>query len=232
MRPTPDALMLFAAGFGTRMGALTERCPKPLLNIAGRALIDYALDLADDAVVSRIVINVRYRGDQIEHHLANRTSIAFSRETDTLLETGGGLKQARTLLGSDPIFTLNSDAVWSGPNPLMLLRSAWDPALMDALLLLVPRDRATGHTGTGDFVRADDGRLTRGPGLVYSGAQIITTATLNDISDRVFSLNRVWDIMAVRERLFGAVYSGHWCDVGQPDSIALAERLIGGPADA
>jgi N-acetyl-alpha-D-muramate 1-phosphate uridylyltransferase len=224
--------MLFAAGFGTRMGALTEGCPKPLLRIAGRALIDHALDLALGADVSRIVVNVHYRGDQIERHLADRTGIAFSRETDTLLETGGGLKQARTLLGSDPVFTLNSDAVWSGGNPLMLLRSAWDPTLMDALLLLVPRDRATGHTGAGDFIRAGDGRLTRGPGLVYSGTQIITTAAVDDIPDRVFSLNRVWDIMAARGRLSGAIYSGSWCDVGRPASITLAERLIGGPADA
>ncbi len=232
MRTTPDALMLFAAGFGTRMGALTELCPKPLIRIAGTALIDHALDLAVDAHVSRIVVNLHYRADQIERHLAHHSKITFSHETDTLLETGGGLKQARPMLGGGPVFTLNSDAVWRGANPLAILGPAWDAARMDALLLMVPHERAMGHTGAGDFVLADDGRLTRGPGLVYSGTQIIRTDILDDIPDRVFSLNRVWDGMAARGRLFGVVYEGIWCDVGQPASIALAEQLIGGPADA
>jgi N-acetyl-alpha-D-muramate 1-phosphate uridylyltransferase len=227
----PDALMLFAAGFGTRMGALTAACPKPLLKVAGRALIDHALDVADTEHIPRIVVNLHYLGDQIESHLANRADVVFSHETETLLETGGGLKKARALLGADPVFTLNSDAVWSGANPLEVLRSAWDPARMDAVLLLLPRDRAIGHTGPGDFAMLGDGRLGRGHDLVYSGTQIIFTRTLDAIPDRIFSLNRVWDIIAANGRLFGAVYPGHWCDVGQPASIALAERLLGGARD-
>ncbi|MGB3314393.1 MAG: NTP transferase domain-containing protein, partial [Albidovulum sp.] len=145
MRPVPDALMLFAAGLGTRMGGLTADRPKPLIEVAGRALIDHALALVGGAQIGRVVVNLHYLPDQIRAHLANRQEITFSDETDTVLETGGGLKQALPSLGPDPVFTLNTDAVWTGANGLTELRTAWNPAEMDGLLLLVPKATATGH---------------------------------------------------------------------------------------
>lgn len=224
MRNAPRSLMLFAAGFGTRMGALTADRPKPLIPVAGKALIDHALDQAQG--VERIVVNLHYLPQMIRDHLSGRADVAFSAETETILETGGGLKQALPLLGDGPVFALNTDAVWTGPAALAELAAAWDPVRMDALLLLVPRDRATGHTGKGDFVMDGDGRLTRGPGLVYTGAQILRTEGLAEISDRVFSLNRLWDRMAARGRLFGIVHQGGWCDVGRPEAITLAEDML------
>lgn len=226
MRHAPRSLMLFAAGLGTRMGALTAARPKPMIPVAGRPLIDHALDQA--AGVERIVVNLHYLPDQIRSHLSGREDIAFSAETETILETGGGLRQALPLLQSDPVFTLNSDAVWTGPLAMQTLTAAWDPALMDALLLLVARERAIGHTGPGDFLIDAQGRLTRGPGLVYSGAQIICTDGLHSIPDPVFSLNRLWDQMAAKGRLFGVTHPGGWCDVGRPDCIALAEAMLRG----
>lgn len=224
MRNTPRSLMLFAAGFGTRMEALTADRPKPLIPVAGRALIDHALDQAQG--VERIVVNLHYLPQMIRDHLSGRDGIAFSAETETILETGGGLKQALPLLGDGPVFTLNTDAVWTGPTALAELAAAWDPMRMDALLLLIPRDRATGHSGKGDFVVDRDGCLSRGPGLVYTGAQILRTEGLAEISDRVFSLNRLWDRMAANGRLFGIVHQGGWCDVGRPEAIALAEDML------
>lgn len=222
----PHPVMLFAAGLGTRMAPLTDTFPKPLIPVAGRALIDHALDQVGDA--DPIVINLHYRPDQIRAHLAQRAGIRFSAETDTILETGGGLKQALPLLGSDPVFTLNTDAVWTGPKALDQLATAWDGARMDALLLLVPRARAVGHTGAGDFLMDAKGRLTRGPGLVYSGAQLLRTEGLAAISDPVFSLNRLWDQMLADGRLYGLVHPGGWCDVGRPDCIPLAEDMLRG----
>lgn len=216
--------MVFAAGFGTRMGRLTADRPKPLIPVAGRALIDHALALAEGQGL-RIVVNAHYRAGQIEAHLADR-DVTVLTETPEILDTGGGLRAALPALGQGPVFTLNSDAVWTGPNPLSTLRAAWDPARMDALLLLLPPERARGHKGAGDFRRDPDGALTRGPGLVYSGAQIVNPARLAQIPDRVFSLNRLWDILAAEGRLHGALHDGGWCDVGQPDSIALAENLL------
>lgn len=228
MRPTPDALMLFAAGFGTRMGALTADQPKPLIPVAGRPLIDHALALAKTAGIKRVVANTHYLADQIAAHLQGKP-VAIAHEA-VILETGGGLRNALPLLGEGPVFTLNTDAVWAGPNVLAALRAAWDGARMGALLALVPPGRALGHRGSGDFVLNADGRITRGPGLVYSGAQIINPAGLETISEDVFSLNRHWDALIAEGRAYGLVYDGRWCDVGRPESIALAETMLASDA--
>ena len=221
----PTAVMLFAAGFGTRMGDLTKDRPKPLIKVAGRPLIDHALDLVDDLRPDRVVANLHYLPDQLEAHLAPK-GVLLSQEEPDILETGGGLLAALPLLGSDPVFTLNTDAIWSGPNPLALLRDAWDPDRMDALLMCVPTPQTIGHGGTGDFTADAEGRITRGPGLVYGGAQIMKTEGLRDIPEQAFSLNILWDQMHRQGRLFAATYPGRWCDVGRPEGITLAEGLI------
>ena len=144
---SPDALMLFAAGFGTRMGELTRSRPKPLVEVAGRPLLDHALDIARAAGFARIVANTHYLGEQVAAHLAG-SEVRISDESERILETGGGLRKALPLLGPGPVFTLNTDAIWTGPNPLATLRAGWEPVRMGALLALVPVDRATGHSGT------------------------------------------------------------------------------------
>jgi MurNAc alpha-1-phosphate uridylyltransferase len=226
---TPKAIMIFAAGRGTRMGALTKDRPKPLIEVGGRALIDHALDLTRDPSVAPLncVANLHYHGDLLRQHLEG-SGVVLSDESDMLRETGGGLKKALPLLGEGPVFTLNSDAVWDGPNPLKTLVNGWDEDRMDGLLLLIPRENALGHKGLGDFFIDEEGRLGRGAGLVYSGAQIIRTDGLSAIQDPVFSLNRLWDDMLRKGTLFGAVQSGRWCDVGQPESLPLAEALLRG----
>ena len=226
MRHHPDALMLFAAGLGTRMGALTATRPKPLLPVAGKPLIDHALSLADGFPLRTKVINLHYRPDQIKAHLCHRTDLLWSEEAPVLLETGGGLRHALPLLGKGPVFTLNSDTVWRGPNPLQCLSDAWDPAKMDGLLLLLPLDRATGHTGPGDFTRDRSGRIGRNGPHVYLGTQIIRTDGLAAFPEPVFSLNRLWDRMIAAGRAYGVTYPGQWCDVGTATGIALAEALL------
>lgn len=223
----PDTVMIFAAGRGTRMGPLTQTQPKPMITVAGKPLLDHALAIVDDTSdITQVIVNTHYLAEQIHAHLAGR-DILFSHE-DTLLETGGGLKQALTLHETASVFTLNADAVWSGPNPMQMLLNAWDPDRMDALMLLVPPNNAIGHLGQGDFTMAADGQLTRGPGLVYTGCQIIKTPPVAQIEDHVFSLNEVWDVIRHSNRLFGLAYSGAWCDVGHPDGITLAENMLGG----
>jgi N-acetyl-alpha-D-muramate 1-phosphate uridylyltransferase len=221
-------LMIFAAGFGTRMGALTKTQPKPMVSVAGKPLIDHALDVARGAGVSRIVINLHYLGAHIAQHLQGQ-DITFSWEKDAILETGGGLKAALPLLGDGPVLLLNSDAVWAGPNPLLHLLSQWDTTRMDALLLLAPRARATGHAGTGDFLLGPDGRITRAVGAdapIYLGAQILNPAAVATWPETVFSLGRIWDHYIAQDRAFATIYSGNWCDVGSPEGIALAERML------
>ena len=221
----PDAVMLFAAGFGTRMGALTKKRPKPLIDVAGRPLVDHALQIAHQINPRRVVANVHYLAEQLIEYLEPK-GVQISNETPRILETGGGLKKALPMLGSGPVFTLNTDAVWSGPNPLELLRAAWDPQHMDALLICVERGQALGHAGNGDFIAASDGSARKGPGAVYSGAQIINPAGIGEISDDVFTMHRLWDDMLKRNRLHVCLYPGRWCDVGKPEGIALAEEML------
>lgn len=223
MRPLPQSLMLFAAGLGTRMRPLTDTLPKPLIPVGGRPLIDHALALVKDAGIARIVVNTHYRADQIAAHLAGR-NVLLSHEPE-VLETGGGLRAALPLLGPGPVFTLNSDVVFTGPNPLITLADHWRDE-MGALLLLVPADRATGHNGKGDFALSPDGRITRGGPLVYACAQILRPEGMAAIPDRVFSLNRYWDMLIAEGRAFGVLHPGGWADVGRPENIALAEALL------
>ena len=219
----PKTLMLFAAGLGTRMAPLTDQMPKPLIPVGGAPLIDHALRQIDTAGIERIVVNLHYKPEMIRAHLAGRKGIVFSDETEERLETGGGLKAALPLLAESPVYTMNTDAVWSGANPLRELSQQWDPRRMAALLLLVHRDRAIGYHGAGDFHIATDGRLRRGGPYLYTGAQIIDTAPVARIADRAFSLNRVWDDIEGEGRLFGMIHHGSFCEVGRPDGIALAE---------
>ncbi|MBD3785372.1 MAG: nucleotidyltransferase family protein [Sphingomonadales bacterium] len=225
MRPSPDALMLFAAGFGTRMGALTAYRPKPLVEVAGRPLIAHALDLVTGADIGRVVANVHYRAAQMTAYLAGR-GIAISDESGDILETGGGLRLALPQLGPGPVFTLNTDAAWTGPNVLERLRASWSPDRMGALLALVPTERAIGYRGAGDFALDPQGRITRGAAYVYTGAQILDPAGIETIPERVFSLNRLWDRMIAEGRAHGLVHEGGWCDVGRPESIPLAEAML------
>lgn len=223
-------LMVFAAGFGTRMGALTAQRPKPLIEVGGKPLLDHALDLADQVGAGPIVVNTHYLGAQIAAHLAGRPVI-LSHEAEMILETGGGLRKALPHLGAGPVMTLNSDAVWTGENPLAQLIARWDPARMEALLLLLPADRATGHSGSGDFLIGPEGRISRAkgaPGLVYLGAQILMTEGLQHVQQDVFSLNLLWDDMIARGRAFGLVHHGGWCDVGRPEGVGQAEAMLGG----
>lgn len=229
MRHEPDALMLFAAGFGTRMGELTRHRPKPLIPVAGKALLDHALTVADAAQVARKVVNTHYLADQIAAHLRQRPDIALSVEAPDILDTGGGLRQALPLLGAGPVFTLNTDYVWTGQNPLTQLRAAWDGGKMDALLLLLPADQTHGHKGHGDFRLDGEGRLIRAggePGLTYLGAQIVNPSGLARIPDAVFSLNRLWDAAIAQGRAYGVIHRGGWCDVGHPEGIIEAEALL------
>lgn len=218
--------MIFAAGFGTRMGALSAARPKPLIEVAGRPLIDHTIGLARAGGAQTVVVNAHYKAAMLCRHLSGH-GVHISEERPRILDTGGGLRAALPLLGPGPVFTMNCDALWSGPNPLRLLSGAWDAGRMDALLLCIARSGAIGHEGPGDFVIGPDGQARRGPGAVYTGIQILRTEGLADIAEPAFSLNRLWDRMLAAGRLFALAYPGRWCDVGRPEGIGLAETMLG-----
>jgi len=206
------------------MGDLTATCPKPLIKVAGIALIDHALTIVEDADLKTVVANTHYMPEMLAAHLENR-NVSVSHEPD-ILETGGGLRHALPLLGADPIFTFNTDAIWTGQNPLTTLANAWVPEKMDALLLLVSPEHARGYTRAGDFEQAGNGSLKRGPGMVYTGAQIIKTDGLKNISEAKFSMHELWGQMYDKGRIFGVIHKGGWCDVGTPAGIKIAEEML------
>jgi MurNAc alpha-1-phosphate uridylyltransferase len=235
MMRTPTKAMVLAAGLGARMRPLTDRMPKPLVAVAGRALIDHVLDRLAGAGVERAVVNVHYLADQLERHLAARKKpkITISDERGLLLGTGGAVVKALPELGDAPFFHINSDTIWiDGVKPnLTRLAEAFDAARMDAALLLAPTAGSVGYAGRGDFAFAADGRLRRraerevAP-FVFAGAAILAPALFKDAPKGEFPLTDLFDRAAEQGRLFGLRLEGLWMHVGTPDAIALAENAI------
>ena len=232
----PRTAMIMAAGLGKRMRPLTATKPKPLVEVAGQALLDHVLDRLRAAGVKKVVVNVHYLADAVEAHLASRRhglEVVISDERQLLMETGGGLVQASDLIDADPFLAINSDNLWiDGPaDTLKLLASHWDEAKMDALLLLVPLARARNHRGMGDFHMDRQGRLrrrekSRVAPFVYTGIQMLSKRLLREAPEGPFSTNILWTRAIEEGRCFGAVHQGLWFDVGTPRSIKLTEAAL------
>jgi MurNAc alpha-1-phosphate uridylyltransferase len=233
----PETAMIMAAGLGKRMRPLTATRPKPLVEVAGRPLIDHVFQRLRSAGVKRAVVNVHYLADALEAHLKNRVKdidIAVSDERGQLMETGGGIVQARDLIGDKPFLVVNSDNLWiDGPiDAIRLLAARWDDAVMDALLLMVPLARAHNHGGQGDFHLAPDGRITkrRQPGrpapFVYTGVQILSPRVIQDWPEGPFSTMVFWERAIAAGRAYGLVHQGLWFDVGTPGAIGKTETIL------
>jgi MurNAc alpha-1-phosphate uridylyltransferase len=231
----PDHAMVLAAGLGTRMRPLSGAYPKPLVKVAGKALIDHVLDKLAMAGVTTAVVNVHYLADQIEDHLRTRSSpsIVISDERGELLGTAGALAKALPKLGPSPFFHVNSDTLWiDGVTPnLARLAAAFDPARMDALLLLAPVASSIGYSGRGDFAMDADGRLRKrleGEVLpfVFAGVALLSPSLLKDAPAGAFPLTQSFDRAAAAGRLAGLRLEGVWMHVGTPEAIAAAEVAI------
>ena len=232
----PDVAMLLCAGLGTRMRPLTATLPKPLVPVAGRAMLDWSLDHLAAAGIARAVVNVHYLADLIEAHAARRSgppSIAISDERSDRLETGGGVVRALPLLGADNFFVINTDNIWvdGAMNTLHALARHWQPAQMDALLLVIPSARAVGYDGPGDFRMDQTGRLSRRMAgrvapFVFTGIQILKASLFRNVPDGAFSLNFVYDRALAAGRLFGLTHHGQWFHVGTVSAVAEAEAAL------
>lgn len=231
----PKTAMVLAAGHGTRMRPLTETTPKPLLEVAGRSMLDHILDHLKRGGIEKIVVNLHHLGEAIEAHLAGfeGPELAFSWEREQLLETGGGIKAALPLLGEDPFYAANGDVVWlDGVLPcLRRLAAAWDPERMDALLLLHPTITAFGYEGDGDFMMSPDGLLRRRnerevAAFLFAGVQILHPRLFQGAPEGPFSLNRLYDKAIEAERLYGLRHDGEWFHVGTPEALELADELL------
>jgi MurNAc alpha-1-phosphate uridylyltransferase len=231
----PTRAMVMAAGLGKRMRPLTATTPKPLIEVAGKALIDHGLDRLAEVGVERAVVNVHYLADLVEVHTRRRSvpEIYISDERGRLLETGGGIVKALPALGREPFYVYNSDSFWIegiGRN-LALLADSWDDARMDVLLMLASTVKAVGYDGDGDFQMDPVGRLTRrterrvAP-FVYAGSAIVHPRIFAGEPEEKFSLNRIFDRAIAAERLYGVRMDGVWLHVGRPEDIRAAEEAI------
>jgi MurNAc alpha-1-phosphate uridylyltransferase len=230
--------MVMAAGLGKRMRPLTATRPKPLVEVAGKPLIDHVFGRLRSAGVTRVVVNVHYLADALEAHVRRSFSdmdIVISDERAELLDTGGGVTRALPLIKDDTFLVLASDIFWiDGPvDAISLLASRWDDTKMDALLLLVPLARAFSHRGAGDFHMDAMGTISRRrPGklapFVYASVQIVSRRLFKDAPDGPFSTNLLWDRAIAAGRAFGVVHQGVWSEVGTPEAIGETEALLAG----
>jgi MurNAc alpha-1-phosphate uridylyltransferase len=231
--------MVFAAGLGTRMRPLTNDRPKALVTVAGRALIDHVLDRLVEAGVRRAVVNVHAFADMLEAHLRRRSDIQviISDERRLLMDTGGGLRRARPLLGEAPIVICNIDSVWEEPNGSAIARlaEAFNPSRMSALLMLAAMDKQLGFEGAGDFFMDEHGRLSFRDALphapwAYMGVQIVDPAIVDEEPHEPFGFMRIWRRLVGEGRLYGAPLGGFWMHVGDPAAREQAEKRLAAPA--
>ncbi len=244
MSAAPKTAMVLAAGLGMRLRPLTESRPKALVEVGGKALIDHALDGLRDAGVERAVVNVHAFADMLQDHLTRRRDmeILISDERALRLETGGGVKNARALLGDDPIWVANSDYAWISHDGFSGVAGAWDPERMDVCVIVVPKARTLGFDTAGDFSMDDEGRLNhRGAAptapLHCFGVEILDPAAVYADPREAFSLFDVWMRAQSRGRLFGVEPDGVWMQAGDPASLAavqarLAEEALDEPNSA
>jgi N-acetyl-alpha-D-muramate 1-phosphate uridylyltransferase len=231
----PAKAMVLAAGLGLRMRPLTDRMPKPLVQVAGRALIDHVLDKLGAAGVTEAIVNVHYLPDQIIDHVGSRTQprVIISDERDKVLGTGGGVVNALPLLGDAPFFHVNADTMWiDGVRPnLARLAEAFDPSRMDILLLMAPTTSSIGYGGSGDYAMLPDGALRKRREnqvvpFVYAGVAILSPSVFADAPSGDFSLTKMFDRANEQERLFGLRLDGTWMHVGTPDAVHAAEEAF------
>lgn len=226
--------MVLAAGLGTRMRPLTDDRPKPLLPLAGRSLLDHALDRLAEIGVTDAVVNAHWRAGQIEASVAGRTRPRIHLQSEeTLLETGGGVRRALPYLGRAPFAVVNGDAFWlCGPTPaLTRLATAFDSAVMDGLLLMIRTTQADAEVGRGDFMLDPLGRMRRprerelAPYL-FGGVQILSPPLFEGAPDGAFSLNLLYDRAIAAGRLYGLVHDGAWFHLSTPEDLTRTENTL------
>lgn len=233
--------MLLAAGKGERMAAVTKHIPKPLVKVLGRSILRWTTDHLGEHGIQQFAINIHHLADQLRSELSVEIDAGMaliSDEADMLLETGGGVKKALSLLARDDFFVINCDVIWrdAGETVLEKLERVWDPARMDVLLLMIPTEQAHGYDGVGDFFMdlppgAEVGPLRfRGdaPGspFMFGAVQIVKASMYEDTPEGAWSNREVFRRAAANGRLFGVVHFGDWFHVGTQAAIGEAEAFF------
>lgn len=234
MTVRPYTAMILAAGLATRMRPLTNDTAKPLLTLGGRTLLDHAIDHLIAEGVATVVVNAFWRADKIVSHLARRApppSMIAVRETE-LLDTGGGVRNARAHLGADPFFVINGDAFWlNGPTPALRRLAGALKDDVDVVLLVHRTFQVHAETGLGDFAVSQLGvprrrRPREVVPYIFAGASLMRPSLLDIMPDGAFSLNRCWDRAMETGRIRAVVHDGIWFHLSTPTDLAEAEQVL------
>lgn len=233
MSPNPTKAFILAAGMGTRLRPHTDHCPKPMVKIAGRSIIERSIEKLTDAGVQTVVVNMHHLADILQAHLhtIKKPEIVLSREEE-LLDTGGGIKKAMGYFGQDPFFILNGDALWDdgaqGP-ALSRLAQTFDPRSMDILILLQPKDKM-GDDFVGDYDLMPDGRairnLNKSGGYMFAGIRIAAPHIFEGAPEGAFSFLSLMDKAQQNNRLFGLVHTDAWYHISTPADLARVDALF------
>lgn len=227
--PKIQTAMILAAGRGVRMGQLTDKKPKPLMEIKGKTLLDYICQKLSTYGLSKVVVNTSYKGEMIKSALQNvPLNIMFSDE-ETPLETGGGVKNALPMLlplGQDGFFVINADALWDEPTHSLFceLEKAWNPEKMDILLAIVPKSQAVGDYGKGNYF-IENGNLRRifsneqDAPYFYMSVHILHPRIFKNTPNGIFSLRDLFDKAQKEGRLGYYIHDGNWYHVGNPKAL-------------
>ena len=230
----PDRAFILAAGRGNRLPPYTDTLPKPLVPVAGRAIIDHVIDALAEAGVRETAVNLHYMADKLAQHLHSKNRLNFTLSPEeTLLDTGGGLKNGLHAMGDMPFYAVSGDSFWhDGPagNALHRLAAAWDPAKMDLLLLLQPLDRLHTAHAVGDYDLTPDGRAVRS--LAQKGAYMWTSVRIcdsrlfADTPDGPFSFLTLMDRAQAAGRLYALVHDGEWFHITTPGDLQQIDAVL------
>jgi N-acetyl-alpha-D-muramate 1-phosphate uridylyltransferase len=232
----PEKAFILAAGLGTRMQPLTNDRPKPLVEIAGRTLLERTLDQLEEVGVNEVVINTHYLAGRITSQLMERVSprIHFSHEP-VLLNTGGGIKNALQYFGNKPFYVLSGDGLWTdGPsgNALKCMAKAWEPEVMDILMLLQPIETFNLTKGVGDYDFLPGGEVERSIGqhgkYMFTSMRINDPSIFNDTPDTAFSYLDLMDKAQTAARLHGLVHDGEWHHLSTPEDVTAVDAALRG----
>jgi len=229
---------VLAAGLGTRMRHLTENRPKPLLEVNGKTMLDYALDSLVRAGVEEVVVNTHYFADQVEAQLAKRNDIKIIvyRETE-LLETGGGVKNAIEFFGNEPFYVLNSDVIWldGEKDSLKQMAEKWDSDKMDLLLLLHHVKTAHFNDGEADYYMDENfgkpvmtkfGRSDKEANYIVAGPRIVHPRMFDGFPLEKRSFFELFIKAEDKGTLYGLHHEGEWFHIGTPEALEEANKIF------